>query len=79
MLGPKGVVQPISARWPDAHGRFTLVLPHLARGTSLRFWETDLQTFSRTPAVPGGPAEPSATPGSLTTHIPSGIAAVRVG
>ena len=79
VLGPKGVVQPISARWPDAHGRFTLVLPHLARGTSLRFWETDLQTFSRTPAVPGGPAEPSATPGSLTTHIPSGIAAVRVG
>src|SRR5439155_16960468 len=27
VAGPKGVVKPLSATWPDAQGRFTLVLP----------------------------------------------------
>jgi alcohol dehydrogenase (cytochrome c) len=79
VAGPKGVVQPVSATWPDANGRFTLVLPHQARGTSLRFWESDFVTFSRIPARPGGPTEPSSTPKALTNRIPVGIAAVRVG
>jgi len=79
VAGPKGVVQPISSTWPDASGRFTLVLPHQARGTSLRFWESDFVTFSRVAARPGGPTEPSSTPKALTNRIPVGIAVVRVG
>jgi alcohol dehydrogenase (cytochrome c) len=79
VAGPKGVVKPISATWPDTHGRFTLVLPHQARGTTLRFWESDFVTFSRTAARPGGPTEPGATPKALTNRIPVGIAVVRVG
>ena len=79
VAGPKGVVQPISSTWPDANGRFTLVLPHQARGTSLRFWESDFVTFSRVAARPGGPTEPTSTPTALTNRIPVGIASVRVG
>jgi PQQ-dependent dehydrogenase (methanol/ethanol family) len=78
-LGPRGVVKPVSAQWPDAQGRFTLVLPSLPKGTPLRFWESDFTTFSRAAATPGGPADPNATPARLTNRIPSGIAAVRVG
>ncbi len=67
------------AGWPDANGRFTLVLPRQTRGTSLRFWESDFVTFSRVPARPGGPTEPSSTPRALTNRIPVGLAVVRVG
>ena len=28
VLGPRGVIKPLSVRWPDAQGRFSLVLPH---------------------------------------------------
>jgi alcohol dehydrogenase (cytochrome c) len=79
VAGPKGVVKPISATWPDAHGNFTLILPHQAKGTALRFWESDFVTFSRVAARPGGPTEPASTPKALTNRIPVGLAVVRVG
>ncbi len=77
-LGPRGVVKPLAVTWPDARGRFSLVLPHLARGTTLRFYESNLQTFSTVPARPGGPASPAAMPQRLTPRTPSGVALVRV-
>jgi alcohol dehydrogenase (cytochrome c) len=77
-LSPRGVVKPLSATWPDGRGRFSLVLPHLARGTVLRFYESNLQTFSTLPARPGGPLSPGAMPQRLTPRTPSGIATVRV-
>jgi PQQ-dependent dehydrogenase (methanol/ethanol family) len=79
VAGPKGVIQPVSATWPDTKGRFRLVLPRQARGTTLRFFESDFVTFSRLAAKPGGPTEASSTPKALTTRIPVGIATVRVG
>jgi len=79
VLGPRGVIKPVSGTWPDAKGRFTLVLPRLARGTTLRFWESDFTTFSGAAARPGGAMNASATPARLTNRIPSGIATVRVG
>jgi alcohol dehydrogenase (cytochrome c) len=79
VAGPRGVVKPISATWPDAKGRFTLVLPKLARGTSLRFWESDFVTFSTLAARPGGPVQVSSMPSALTNRIPVGIAVVHVG
>ena len=77
-LGPRGVLKPLAVRWPDAAGRFSLVLPHVARGTTLRFWETNLETFSTLAARPGGPANPGAMPRQLTPRTPSGVAVVRV-
>ena len=32
--GPNGVVKPVSATWPDALGRFTLVLPGSVKGST---------------------------------------------
>jgi hypothetical protein len=78
VLGPRGVIKPLSVRWPDARGRFSLVLPHLAQGTTLRFWESNFETFSTVAARPGGPANPASMPQRLTPRIPSGIAVVRV-
>jgi hypothetical protein len=78
VLGRNGVIKPLSVRWPDTQGRFSLVLPHLARGTTLRFWESNFETFSTVVARPGGPADPAAMPQRLTPRIPSGIAVVRV-
>jgi hypothetical protein len=78
VLGPRGVIKPLSVHWPDARGQFSLVLPHLAEGTTLRFWESNFETFSTVAAVPGGPANAAAMPQRLTTRIPSGVAVVRV-
>jgi hypothetical protein len=78
VAGPRGVIKPLSIRWPDAQGRFSLVLPHLARGTTLRFWQSNFETFATVEARPGGPASPGAIPRRLTTRIPAGIATVRV-
>jgi hypothetical protein len=79
VLGPKGVIKPVSARWPDAQGRFSLVLPRLPRGTTLRLWESDFLTFTHVPARPGGPIEASTWPTGLTDRIPVGVAVARVG
>ena len=50
----------------------------LRRGPTLRFWESDFETFSTVAARPGGPASPAAMPQRLTPRTPSGIAVVRV-
>jgi PQQ-dependent dehydrogenase (methanol/ethanol family) len=78
VLGPKGVLRPVLARWPDAKGRFSLVLPSMPRGTVLRFWESDFQTFSRTVATPGAAVDPAAWPSALSTRVPRDVAFVTV-
>jgi PQQ-dependent dehydrogenase (methanol/ethanol family) len=65
--GPAGVIKPIAATWPDAHGRFTLTLPASAKGKALRVWEDYSTFFQRTPATPGGRIDTGAWP-----HIPPG-------
>ena len=54
VTGPHGVVRPVSERWPDANGNFSMVLPASTRGQTLSFWEVDRQLFSTSPQVPGG-------------------------
>ena len=54
--GPAGVIKPLSATWPDAQGRFTLVLPGSAAGKPLRVWE-DRLVLQTTGARPGGPGQ----------------------
>ena len=50
--GRNGLVKPISATWPDARGRFTIVLPPSVKGQTLRFWQSEFQTYT-TGAAPG--------------------------
>jgi hypothetical protein len=73
------VVKPISARWPDAQGRFSLVLPSSVRGKTLRFWESDFVSFSRTAAVPGGAVDLQGWPTALSPRVARDIAFLNVG
>jgi alcohol dehydrogenase (cytochrome c) len=75
--GPSGVVRPISATWPDASGRFTLVLPGSIRGKALRVWEDYATFFQPAPATPGGPIDTSIWPGIPPGSEPQGLAVVR--
>jgi hypothetical protein len=76
---PHGVVKPISAHWPDASGRFSLVLPKLKHGTPLVFWENDSVVFTQSAAHPGGPVSTSAWPTKLPNRVPSGFNLTTVG
>jgi hypothetical protein len=75
---PNGVVKPVRGTWPDASGRFTLVLPKLKRGTPLTFWENDSVVFSGPAAKPGGQVAANGWPSALTDRVSSGIDRVTV-
>jgi PQQ-dependent dehydrogenase (methanol/ethanol family) len=75
--GPAGPIRPVSARWPDLRGRFTLVLPASARGKTLRFWESDFQAFSRAVARPGGPVDLTGWPTGLSPRVARDVAFLR--
>ncbi len=71
------VVRPLSARWPDRDGRFSLVLPASARGKLLRVWENQRTFFSRIDARPGGPVDLRSWPSALAERVPQSLAAIR--
>jgi hypothetical protein len=75
--GPQGVIKPLKATWPDARGRFTLVLPGSARGKSLRVWEDYSTFFQTTAARAGGGVDLSAWPGIPPGDQPQGFAVVK--
>jgi hypothetical protein len=72
------VVKPLTERWPDANGRFSMVLPASVRGKSLHFWENRRQFFSRFVARPGGPVDLASWPTVLGDAVPAGLAVLRV-
>ncbi len=74
--GRNGLVKPISATWPDARGRFTIVLPPSMKGQTLRFWQSEFQTYT-TGAAPGGPVS-IAWPTLLSPRVPRDTGFVRV-
>jgi hypothetical protein len=76
--GPSGTIRPRSARWPDARGRFSLVLPASVRGQTLRFWESDFQTFSRLQARPGGAVDLATWPRALSPRMSRDVAFLGV-
>ncbi len=76
--GPGGVIKPVSARWPTAKGIFALVLPPSARGKTVQIWENDRQTFSKTPATPGGAMDVGTWPTELSSVVPRGLAVVKL-
>ena len=61
-----GVVRPLSATWPDARGRFELILPRSVRGQVLRIWESDFQAYRTIQAVAGGKIDLGAWPRALS-------------
>jgi hypothetical protein len=73
-----GVVQPVSATWPDARGRFELVLPASVRGKTLRFWQSDFQAYQTIVAIPGGKVDLKAWPTALSPRVPRDTAFLRV-
>lgn len=75
--GPGGVIQPVSATWPDASGRFRLVLPGSAAGKTLRVWEDNGVFFQTHTARPGGPIETDVWPHIPPGGQPQGLATVR--
>jgi hypothetical protein len=76
---PHGVVKPLSGHWPDASGRFSLLLPKLKRGTPLVFWENDAVVFSTTPATPGALVPANGWPSALSPRVAIGFSPIRVG
>ena len=79
VVGGKGrVIKPLSVTWPDADGRFSLVLPASARGDVARFWESERQFFSASRAKPGGQVSSAVYPHSLAQDTPQALATVRL-
>jgi hypothetical protein len=72
-----GVVKPLSATWPDASGRFVLVLPGSVRGKPLRFWESDFQAYQTNQATPGGRIDLESWPKSLSPRVARDLGFVR--
>jgi PQQ-dependent dehydrogenase (methanol/ethanol family) len=71
-------IKPVSARWPDTHGNFRLVLPASAAGKVVSFWMDDRTVFSAVPATPGGPAAPGLYPSSPRNQAPQGLLRIRL-
>jgi alcohol dehydrogenase (cytochrome c) len=74
LSGPSGPIRPVSARWPDARGRFELVLPASLRGRTVALWQNRRQLFSRTAARPGGPVDLRVWPTGLADGVPRSLA-----
>jgi hypothetical protein len=73
----ENVVRPLSERWPNRTGRFSMVLPSKARGRTLRFFEEQRQVLSR-PAQPGGEIDLVSWPKYLTAKFPRGLNTLAV-
>jgi hypothetical protein len=79
VVGGRGrVLRPVSATWPDANGRFQIVLPSSARGLVAKFWETQRQFFSTSSPKPGGKIEPGVYPKSLPQDAPQALGTVQL-
>ena len=72
------VVKPLAAQWPDAKGRFRLVLPASARGKTVRLWQSSFQAFATFPATPGGAVDLRTWPTGLSPRVSTGTANVQL-
>lgn len=69
---------PLAAQWPDAKGRFRLVLPVSVRGKTVRLWQSSFQAFASFPATPGGAVDLRTWPTGLWPRVSTGTASVRL-
>jgi len=72
------VLRPSSVTWPDASGRFTIVLPRSAARRPLSLWEAKVTLFSRATARPGGRIDLRDWPRVLAPDVPRQLARVSV-
>jgi hypothetical protein len=72
------VIPPLAARWPDAKGNFSMVLPSFARGKTLRFFESQAQFVSRFVAGPGKSVDLKYWPKTLGATDPAGLGSFAI-
>lgn len=72
------VVRPVRMTWPDATGRFTIVLPRRLAGRTVSLWEGNLQLFSAVTPHAGGPLDLRDWPTAVPTDAPQDVARVRL-
>jgi hypothetical protein len=72
------VVRPVRVTWPDASGRFTLVLPRRFAGRTVSLWEDKLQLFSRVVPRAGGSVDLRDWPAQLPPDAPRDVARARL-
>ncbi len=77
VAGP-GVVKPVAARWPDARGNFSFVLPASVRGKTVHFWESFQPLFQSSKTGVGGPIDLDAWPTGLLPTVPRDLTTLRV-
>ena len=68
----------MSATWPDASGRFQLVLPSSAKGLTVQFWEAQRQWFTTSTPQPGGAVDLSVYPSAIPTDAPQRMATLKL-
>jgi hypothetical protein len=71
-------VRPVSVTWPDADGRFRMVLPRSLAGRTVSLWEAKLDLFSRAQAKPGGTIDLRDWPRVLAHDAPRDLARVTL-
>jgi hypothetical protein len=72
------VVKPLTERWPDANGVFSIRLPASVRGKTVRFWENQRQFFSHFAARPGGAVDLARWPSQLGNAVPAGLTTLAI-
>lgn len=77
-VGPHGVIKPVAARWPDAKGFFSFVLPASARGHAISLWEGDRRVFQTSAARPGGAVDLTHWPAQLGRQVTQGVATIKL-
>ncbi len=73
-----GPIRPVSATWPDASGRFQIVLPARLAGQEVSLWQAKLDLFSQAPARPGGAVDLTSWPAMLPADAPRDLVSIRL-
>jgi alcohol dehydrogenase (cytochrome c) len=71
-------VHPLAATWPDASGRFRLVILNRWRGKTLAFWESDHPVFAHGAPHGGAPVELATWPVHLAVDVARGLGRVHL-
>lgn len=71
-------IRPVNITWPDASGRFRILLPSSLAGRTLSLWEAKLDLFSKTPAKAGGTIDLRDWPKTLAPDTPRDLARVTL-
>lgn len=71
-------LRPVKVSWPDARGRFTIVVPAALAGTTVTLFEAQRPFFSHFPATPGNAFDLASWPAALDPTWPDGVVRVSL-